>query len=624
MDVAVGLLALVAVICAVSALGRRLKVSVPLLLVLVGVLGSYLPFIPSVALIPDIVLIGILPPLLYAAALRTSVVEFQANKRSIGMLSVGYVIFGTVTLGLVVWWLLPDVPLPAAFALGAVVAPPDAVAATSIARRVGMPRRIVNILEGESLVNDATALVLLRASIAAIAGSFTLLEIGLEFLLAVAGGAAAGAAAAWLLLQIRRRVRNVAINTSMSLAAPFVAFIPAEKIHASGVLAVVVAGLIIGTRSPAMPGGASRMSQRSNWATVQFLLENSVFLLIGLQVRSIIDAANADPLGLERVWWTCAVVLLAVLVLRPIWVFPTMYLPRLVPRIRRSDPAPGWQVPAVVSWAGMRGVVTLAAALVLPQDIPHRQVLVLAALSVVGGTLVLQGFSLPWLVRRLALHGPDPGQDALTQASMLQQTVAAGLERLRTAAVPEDPPEVLAMLQRRTEERGLAAWERLGRPETEIRTPSHRYAQLRVAMLDAERAKVLELRGTGAYPSEVVDEVLERLDIEESMLDAAMDDCGTRHGAFLAVPQEVATGCGHLGRAPDRPVPVDPQCLDCHAEGTTPVHLRLCLECGNVGCCDSSPGLHAARHHSTTGHPVMRSVEPGESWRWCYVDEVLG
>ena len=300
MDVAVGLLALVVVVCAVSALGRRLKVSVPLLLVLAGVAGSYLPFIPPVVLIPDIVLIAILPPLLYAAALRTSVVEFQANKRSIGLLSVGYVIFGTVAIGLVVWWLLPDVPLPAAFALGAVVAPPDAVAATSIARRVGMPRRIVNILEGESLVNDATALVLLRASIAAIAGSVTLLQVGLEFLLAVVGGAAAGAAAAWLLLQIRRRVRNVAINTSMSLVAPFVAFIPAEAIHASGVLAVVVAGLIIGTRSPAMPGGASRLSQRSNWATVQFLLENSVFLLIGLQVRSIIDAANADPLGIGQ------------------------------------------------------------------------------------------------------------------------------------------------------------------------------------------------------------------------------------------------------------------------------------------------------------------------------------
>ncbi|WP_336712466.1 Na+/H+ antiporter [Arthrobacter sp. USHLN218] len=624
MDVAVGLLALVVVVCAVSALGRRLKVSVPLLLVLAGVAGSYLPFIPPVVLIPEIVLIGILPPLLYAAALRTSVVEFQANKRSIGLLSVGYVIFGTVTTGLVVWWLLPDVPLPAAFALGAVVAPPDAVAATSIARRVGMPRQIVNILEGESLVNDATALVLLRASIAAIAGSVTLLEIGLEFLLAVAGGAAAGAAAAWVLLQIRKRVRNVAINTSMSLAAPFVAFIPAEAIHASGVLAVVVAGLIIGTYSPAMPGGASRLSQRSNWATVQFLLENAVFLLIGLQVRSIIDAANADPLGIGRAWWTCAVVLLAVLVLRPVWVFPAIYLPRLVPRVRRSEPAPGWQVPAVVSWAGMRGVVTLAAALVLPQDIPHRQVLVLAALVVVGGTLVLQGFSLPWLVRRLGLHGPDPGQDALTQASMLQQTMAAGLDRLRTAAVPEDPPEVLAMLQRRTQERSLAAWERLGRPETEIRTPSRRYAQLRVAMLDAERAKVLELRGTGAYPAEVVDEVLERLDVEESMLDAAMDDCGTRHGAFLVVPQEVAAGCGHLGQAPDRPVPVDPQCLDCLTEGTTPVHLRLCLECGNVGCCDSSPGLHAARHYSTSGHAVMRSVEPGESWRWCYVDEVLG
>ena len=598
MDVAVGLLALVVVVCAVSALGRRLKVSVPLLLVLAGVAGSYLPFIPPVVLIPDIVLIGILPPLLYAAALRTSVVEFQANKRSIGLLSVGYVIFGTVTIGLVVWWLLPDVPLPAAFALGAVVAPPDAVAATSIARRVGMPRRIVNILEGESLVNDATALVLLRASIAAIAGSVTLLQVGLEFLLAVAGGAAVGAAAAWLLLQIRRRVRNVAINTSMSLAAPFVAFIPAEAIHASGVLAVVVAGLIIGTRSPAMPGGASRLSQRSNWATVQFLLENSVFLLIGLQVRSIIDAANADPLGLGRAWWTCAVVLLAVLVLRPVWVFPAIYLPRLVPRIRRSDPAPGWQVPAVVSWAGMRGVVTLAAALVLPQDIPHRQVLVLAALAVVGGTLVLQGFSLPWLVRRLGLRGPDPGQDALTQASMLQQTVAAGLERLRTAAVPEDPPEVLAMLQRRTEERSLAAWERLGRPETEIRTPSHRYAQLRVAMLDAERAKVLELRRNRRLPGRGGGRGAGAAGCRRIHARRRTRCCGIRSRASLA-----GTARWRRLRAPrqarDRPVPAP---LSARTAAPTKEPRRSTCACAWNAATSAAailPGLHAARHYSS-------------------------
>ncbi|MHA7292501.1 Na+/H+ antiporter [Arthrobacter sp. HLT1-21] len=624
MDIAFGLLALVLVVCAGSALGRRLNISVPLLLVLVGVIGSYLPFIPPVELNPELVLIGILPPLLYAAALRTSVVDFHANKRSIGLLSVGYVIFGTVAIGLLVWWLIPEVPLPAALALGAVVAPPDAVAATSIARRVGMPRRVVSILEGESLVNDATALVLLRTSIAALTGSVTLFDVATEFLLAVAGGLVIGAAAAWIMLQIRTRVRNVAVNTSLSLVAPFVAFIPAEAIHASGVLAVVVAGLILGTKSPAMPGGASRVSERSNWATVQFLLENSVFLLIGLQVRFIIEAVNDDSLGAGRIWWTCAAVVLAVLVLRPIWVFPATYLPRLIPAVGRRDPAPAWQLPAIVSWAGMRGVVTLAAVFTLPEDVPHRPVLVLAALSVVAGTLVLQGFSLPWLVRRLGVRGPDPQEDALTRASLMQQSTTAGMQRLEALTLPDDPPEVLAMLQRRTEERNLAAWERLGRPEAEARTPSQRYAELRIQMLEAERSRILELRRTGTYAHEVIDGVLNHLDVEESILDSVLDDDGPGTDASPAAAPSGDGDCVELRAAPDGDAPGDLRCLDCIAEGTEPVHLRMCLQCGRIGCCDSSAGLHASRHARDSGHPVIRSVEPGEAWKWCYVHELLG
>ncbi|MBG6180512.1 Na+/H+ antiporter [Arthrobacter sp. CAN_A1] len=629
MDIALGLLALVLVVCAGSALGRRLNVSVPLLLVLVGVVGSYLPFIPPVELNPELVLIGILPPLLYAAALRTSVVDFHANKRNIGLLSVGYVIFGTIAIGLLVWWLIPEVPLPAALALGAVVAPPDAVAATSIARRVGMPRRVVAILEGESLVNDATALVLLRSSIAAITGSVTLFDVASEFLLAVAGGLAIGVAAAWIMLQIRTRVRNVAVNTSLSLAAPFIAFIPAEAIHASGVLAVVVAGLILGTKSPAMPGGASRVSERSNWATVQFLLENSVFLLIGLQVRFIIEAVNDDSLGVGRAWMICAIVVAAVLVLRPLWVFPATYLPRLIPAVARREPAPSWQLAAVVSWAGMRGVVTLAAVFTLPQDVPHRSVLVLAALSVVAGTLILQGFSLPWLVRRLGIRGPDPQEDALTRASLMQQSTTAGMERLAVLTRPDDPPEVLTMLRRRTEERNLAAWERLGRPEAEARTPSQRYAELRIQMLDAERSRILELRRTGTYAHDVIDGVLRHLDIEESVLDSVLDsalddDGGPGADASSAVAASGNGDCGDLQTAPDHAVPSDLQCLDCVAEGTEPVHLRMCLQCGRIGCCDSSPGLHASRHARNSGHPVVRSVEPGEAWKWCYVHELLG
>lgn len=624
MDVALGLLALVAIVCAGSALGRKINVSVPLLLVLAGVACSFLPFVPRIELNPELVLVGLLPPLLYAAALQTSLFDFSSNRRSIGLLSVGYVIFSTVSVGFVVEWLFPEIPLAAALALGAVVAPPDAVAATAIARKVGMPRRIVSILEGESLVNDATALVCLRAAIAAISGTVSAAEIGGGFVLAAGGGLVVGVAAAFVLTELRKRIRNVAINTSTSLIAPLVAYLPAEAIHASGVLAVVVTGLIMGTKAPSMPNGAARLSQRSNWNTVQFLLENSVFLLIGLQVRTIIEGVQDDSLGPARIWIGCAVVLLAVLVLRPLWVFPATYLPRLIPAVRRNDPAPPWQFPAIVSWAGMRGVVTLAAVLVLPADLEHRSVLILAALVVVGGTLALQGFTLPALVRMLRVQGPDRREDALNQASLMQLATAAGVQRLQEIRTDNDPPEVVAMLKRRTQERGLAAWERLGRPSAEATTPSQRYAQLRLAMLEAERAKVLELRRGGAYAHEVLSEVLDRLDVEESMLDVTLEEpdlAGGGGGEGIARPGGI---CEHLEAARNPSAPQDPFCAACAREGTTPVHLRMCVACGNVACCDSSPATHAFKHFQASGHPVMRSIEPGEDWRWCYADELLG
>ena len=439
--------------------------------------------------------------------------------------------------------------------------------------------------------------------------------------MAAGGGLAVGLAAAYLLTQLRRRIRSVAINTSTSLMAPFVAYLPAEEIHASGVLAVVVTGLIMGTKAPSMPNGAARLSQRSNWDTVQFLLENSVFLLIGLQVRTIIDGVQDDPLGPGRIWAGCAVILLAVLVLRPVWVFPATYLPRLIPAVARKDPAPPWQYPAIVSWAGMRGVVTLAAVLTLPKDLEHRSVLILAAMVVVAGTLAIQGFTLPSLVRLLRVRGPDPREDALSKAALMHQATAAGVERLHELRTDNDPPEVVAMLKRRTQERGLAAWERLGRPTAEAATPSQRYAQLRLAMLEAERTRVLELRRGGEYAHEVLSDVLERLDIEESMLDAALDEADVSGTGRTPRP---GGGCEHLESAPDPAIPNHASCLACVRDGTTTVHLRMCLECGNVACCDSSPGTHASRHFEATGHPAMRSIEPGEDWRWCYVDGLLG
>jgi CPA1 family monovalent cation:H+ antiporter len=219
------------------------------------------------------------------------------------------------------------------------------------------------------------------------------------------------------------------------------------------------------------------------------------------------------------------------------------------------------------------------------------------------------------------VQGPDPGEDALSQASLTQQATAAGVERLHELRTDDDPPEVVAMLKRRTLERGLAAWERLGRPTAEAATPSQRYAQLRLAMLEAERAKVLELRSGGNYAHEVLSSVLERLDVEESMLDAVIEEADVSGSRAVARP---GGDCEHLERAHDPEVPGDARCDACIREGTVTVHLRMCLECGNVACCDSSPATHASKHFKATGHPVMRSIEPGEDWRWCYVDDLLG
>ncbi|MEP6979786.1 MAG: Na+/H+ antiporter [Nakamurella sp.] len=625
MDIALGLIALVAVVCLVTAVCERLKLSSPLILVLVGVVGSYLSFVPEVTLTEELVLVGLLPPLLYAAAIRTSLVSFRQNRRSIGLLSVGYVIFAALGVGVIAHYAL-NIGWASAFALGAVVAPPDAVAATAVARRIGLPRRIVDILEGESLVNDATAIVVLRTAIAAISGSISVGQIAANFALAAGGGVVVGLVLAFVVISLRPHIDDVLIATAISFTVPFVAYVAAEEIHASGVLAVVVAGLLIGHKSPVTQTGTSRLSERINWATVQFLLENSVFLLIGLQVKRIIEAAQGDSLGAARIWWGCGLVLLAVLVLRPLWVFPATYLPRLIPAIRRADPSPPAAYPAIISWAGMRGVVTLAAVFAIPEGTPHRSVLVLAALVVVFGTLVLQGFTLPALVRLLKVRGTDPREDLLQQAVVLQDTAEVGLAALEQARMPDDPPDIIDSLQQRMEQRRLAAWELLGRPESDGETPSQRFRTLRLVMLQAERDRVLELRSEGHLSPKVLSDVLEVLDVEEALVTSwAEPDLATDTHDVLLAPEPARGGCEHLVAAPVSHTPRSAGvCQDCIREGTVPVHLRMCLSCGHVGCCDSSVGKHADRHFLEAGHPVMRSIEPGEAWRWCYVDSLIG
>lgn len=619
MHIAIGLVVLVASAAAVAALARRAGISEPLALTLAGVAASYLPFVPEVHLEPEVVLLGLLPPLLYTAAIRTSLVDFRANIGAIALLSVGLVLFSTFAVAAVVWWLLP-VPFAVAVALGAVVAPPDAVAATAVARRIGMPRRIVSILEAESLFNDATALVALRTAIAASAGAVSVWNAGGDFLLAAGGGAVVGIAVAYALALLRRRITDPVLDTTLSFLAPFLAYLPAEEIHASGVIAVVTCGMILGHGAPVWQSAASRTAERINWGTVQFILESAVFLIIGLQVNTIVRDAWASGLDHGTLIVTAIAVLLAVILARPVWIFGYALFQRVFGR----SPAPAAHS-TVVSWAGMRGVVTLAAVLLLPADTPQLPVLKLLALVVVAGTLLLQGTSLAWLVRRLRLRGPSRAEDALQKANLLTQASNAGLAALDAAIGPDTPEEVVHSLRDRVTWRTNAAWERLGRPESELATPTAEYRRLRLEMLRAERETVLRVRDSGGVDYEILQHVLARLDLEESMIDRFDEGDEEERPEPLAVPGGAAEDCAHLRAAPlvcDSDGP--DVCAQCVAEGLAWVHLRMCLTCGNIGCCDSSPGNHAAGHYTSTDHPVMRSVEPGEAWRWCYVDELLG
>ncbi len=627
MELAFNLILLVVVVTAVGGAARRWDLPAPLVLLGVGVAASYLHRFNDVELDPDLVLVGLLPPLLYAAATRTSLLEFRTNFGAIASLSVGLVIATTLAVGFFAWWVLP-IPLAAGLALGAVVAPPDAVAATTIARRVGLPRRVISLLEGESLVNDATALVCLTTAIAAIEGHVSPAGITWEFTVSVVGGTAIGLLVAALFGKVRMFVEDTVTHTALSLVTPFVAYLAAEEIHASGVLALVITGLILGHQSTVLQSAASRLFERSNWATVAFILEGAVFVMIGLQVRPIVEELGESSLDGGRIALAAGGVLLVAVLVRFAWVLGTnLWLQGRARRSGNSSAKISWPGATVVSWAGMRGVVTLAAAFVLPPDTPERNVLVFIALVVTGGTLVVQGITLPALIRRTGLPAPDHHQDALLSAEIHHRAAAVGLARLDELIEeqPDIPESVIARLRTVSQERADARWERLGGG---AETPSEAYARLRQEMLAAEREDVLRVRSTGTVPYEVLQGVLTTMDVEESVLElVGSTSTADREVALQAPRASASNSCAHLVAAAElpEPTPGTPEgCEECLRDGTSWVHLRLCLTCGHVGCCDSSPNRHATAHFRETGHPVVRSFEPGEAWRWCYEDDQIG
>jgi CPA1 family monovalent cation:H+ antiporter len=515
---AVILLALVGLI---SGLARRLGMLAPFALMLAGIVLSFVPFGPRVGLDPELVLEGVLPLLLYAAAIRISVPAFTHLLRPIVLLAFGHVWFITIVVGLALHAVVPAIPLAAAFALGAIVSPPDAVAATAIARRLGLPRRVVAILEGESLINDATALVTLRVAIAAAVGAAeTWGEVAAQFAIAAFGGAliggVVGVVAAWL----HRRTNDPVLDNTLSILTPFLAFVPANAAGVSGVVAVVICGLYVGHKRPLLLRAASRLQMDAFWRVTGFLLEGVLFLVVGLQLRTIVDAVS----GSWRTAGVAAAVVVGVVVIgRFCWVLPGAYVPFLLPPIRRREEPPPVSNVAVVAWAGMRGAVSLAAVFSLPLGFPSRDLLVWITFVVIAVTLIGQGMMLPWVVRWLGVRPDDRQADILAEAETYQAALRAAERRLEAEA-GDAPRYVVDRLRSLAESRANRVWERLGDHTRE--PPSETFARLRLAMLEAERQTFLEARDAGKIPDEIRRQVELEQDLEELMLWQRRDDEG--------------------------------------------------------------------------------------------------
>jgi monovalent cation/hydrogen antiporter len=619
-DVAL-LVVLVVGVVAVSRLAVALRIPAAVPLVLAGLAVGAVPGMPAVEIDPDVVLFVLLPPLLFAAALGSSYVGLRQVRGSVLVLAVGLVLFTAAAVAFAIVPVLPGVSLAAAFAVGAIVAPPDAVATTAVARRTGMPRRTVTILEGESLFNDATALTTLRVAVAAVVtGTVTVWEVAADFSIAVVGGVAVGIAGAVALGWVRRRGIDTLSGVALSVAAPFAAYLAAEEIRGSGVIAVVVMGLILGHRSSVEQGPEARLTDEAIWKSTQFIFEGAVFALIGLQLPAIIGDVD-EPAG--TVLTVCGVTLGAVILARPLWIVSSVLLSRVVPWMGLGRPA--WSEVAVVSWAGMRGVVSLAAAQSLPLDFPNRDLALLIAIVVILGTLGLQGLTLPAVIRLVGVRPPDPRLDALAIANAQEEAVDAAVRRLDELATEQDlPPEMVVKLRTDAERRSLLAWERLGRTDGG-EPPSRAYLRLRNELLSAEREVFVRLRDSGDLDDDVLRRVQAELDLEQALLARRAEVDRPSEETELPTRELSQPRCRHLR---DASVLIDPRSADCEgcvAEGRTDwVHLRACLDCGHTGCCDSSPRRHARRHFEQTEHPVMRSAEPGETWRWCYVDRELG
>ena len=513
------LLALIVAVAGLSVLARVVRVPYPILLVLGGLVLGFVPGMPAVELPPELVLVAFLPPLLYWAGFFASPRDLRADARAISMSAVGLVLATTAAVAVTAHSMVDRMTWPAAFALGAIVSPTDPLAASAIGRRLGVPRRLLTLLEGESLVNDATALVAYRIAVAAaVGGSFVAWQAGLRFVVGTAGGVAVGLLVGWLVAELRRRLDEPVVEIVVSVFTGYAAYLPAELLGVSGVLAAVTAGLYVGWRAPELASAATRLLGFSFWEVLVYLANAVLFILVGLQLRPILE--HLDGTAVAVLVGQGALVSAVVVAVRLGWGFSIPYLVRLVDRrpsqvMRRV----GAKQRLMIGWSGMRGAVSLAAALALPLDFPMRNLILFLTFSVILATLVVQGLTLPALIRGLRLEEDDAEEREELKARLT--ATHAALDRLQELSgadwTRDDTVERLQGLYDFRRRRLKARGGYLEDDGAEDRSLA--YQRLLRELLQAQRQAIVQLRNQGVISNDVMHRIERELDLEDTRLE---------------------------------------------------------------------------------------------------------
>jgi len=519
-EVELVLISLLVAVAGLAAAARAVDVPYPIVLVVGGLVLGFVPGLPEVALEPHLVLVLFLPPLLYSAAFFANLHDLKRDMRSISLLAIGLVLATMCTVAVVAHALVDGLTWGAAFALGAIVAPTDPVAATAVARRLAVPRRLVSIIEGESLVNDGTALVAYRFAVAAaVGGSFSLLDASVEFVLGAIAGIAIGLAVGWVISEIRRRIDDVPVEITISLLSGYAGYLPAEAVEASGVLAAVTVGIVLGWRAPRISTARMRLQGYAVWDTLVFLLNALLFVLIGLQLPLILDGLSGEP-TLTLIGHAAAVSL-AVILTRIAWMNTMPFVIRALDRrpaqrARRAD----WRFRMIGAWAGMRGSVSLAAALALPADFPLRDEVLFLTFAVIFTTLVLQGLTLPALIRRLGVRddGAEEREELLGRRAAVDAALAA-IDELggRDWTYDDSADRMRRAYEYRRSRLAARAGETDDGDGYEHR--SRKYQKMVREVLEAQRAEIVSLRDVGVISNEVMHRLERELDLEDERLE---------------------------------------------------------------------------------------------------------